>query len=178
MNTRSELFVYTVLIALAALLSFLLVRNVLSASAERDRMKEGVIIEKDEAKMEGAKPTPLAVAIAVFQESNLFTDLNPLLPTRTRVIVPTPTPTIVPLCTGWQVPFISAGKLAQIRFTDKRAKPYRVGDTIPKDPAVLPDYKLIKIEKDRVAILRMSDGEWCWLMKDGGAERMEGPPPK
>lgn len=178
MNTRTELFVYTTLIAVAALLSFLLVRNVLTARAERAELSQGTLIEVDSASNQLPQPTPLDQAIAVFKDSKLFSDLNELLPTPTKVIEPTPTPTVAPLCEGWQIAFLSAGKLAQIRDAGGKIAPYREGDTIPKDSSLKPDYKLLKIEKDRVAILRISDREWCWLMKGGGAERMEGPPPE
>lgn len=177
MNTRSELLVYTILIAFAAALSFLLVRNVLSARAERVEISKGIEIETDPQAIGLSKPTPLHEAIAVFHANRLFSDLNELLPTPTKVILPTPTPTIVPLCEGWEIPVIVAGKLVQIRAGGKTT-PYRVGDTVPKDKDKLPDYKVIKIEKDRAAILRLSDREWCWLYKGGGAERMEGPPPE
>jgi hypothetical protein len=178
MNTRSELLVYTILIAFAAGLSFLLVRNVLTARAERMELSKGTEIEFNPQSKGLSEPAPLQEAIAVFHESSLFTDLNELLPTPTKVILPTPTPTIAPLCEGWEIPVIVAGRLVQIRDGGGRTMPYKVGDTIPKDLAKNPDYKVIKIEKDRAAILRLSDREWCWLYKGGGAERMEGPPPE
>jgi hypothetical protein len=178
MNTRSELFIYTILIAAAALLSFLLVRNAITARAERAELSQGTLIEVDTEKNKLPEPTPLEEAIAVFKESKLFADLNELLPTPTKVILPTPTPTVAPLCEGWEIAFLSAGKLAQIRDAGGKMAPYKVGETVPKDASLKPDYKLLKIEKDRVAILRLSDREWCWLYKGGGAERMEGPPPE
>lgn len=173
MNTRAELLVYTLLIALAAFLSFFLVRNVLTARAERAGYNQGGIYTVPTETVELPEPTPLLTAINVFRQRQLFENLNELLPTATKVVSPTPTPTVEPLCNGWSIPNI-IGKVAQIREPNGKSHFVKAGDTIPKnDPAA--SHKVLAIEKGRVFIVR-SDGVMGWFMKQGGVEYTTEPP--
>jgi hypothetical protein len=163
MNTRSEYAIYTLLIVSAAALSFLFVRNFVSAREERAvYAQEDVkaIIETDNPLPD---PTPLETAIAVYTERDLFAGINELLPTPTKEILPTPTPTTMPLCQDWVVTAV-LGKVAQIKLPDGKTRPYRAGDVIGEG------HTIHKIEKDRVFVIREFDGAMGWLLKGGGAE--------
>jgi hypothetical protein len=174
MNTRAELFLYTLLIATAALMSYFLVRNALTARAERADLSEFDIGVIENEIVELPEPIPLETAVYVFEERSLFENLNELLPTPTEKIYPTPTPTTVPLCEGWSIVNIMGSRLAQIQEPSGTKHILKAGDTIPKgDPNA--SYVLRKIEKDRVFIIR-DDGIMGWVHKGGGVEYAESPP--
>ena len=175
MNTRAELLVYTLLIVTAALLSYFLVRNMLTARAERVELSKFDIGDIENEIVELPEDIPQETAVYVFKErSYLFDNLNELLPTPTQKILPTPTPTTIPLCEGWEIINIMGSRLAQIREPSGTKHILKAGDTIPKDDPIA-SYVLHKIEKDRVFIIR-EDGIMGWVYKGGGVEYMNPPP--
>ncbi len=177
MNTRVELLVYTVLIVLAAAASYFLVTDVLAARVDRseDRARDVTILA--EATPPSYEPTALSDAIAVFNERDLFAELVTPLPTPTKEILPTPTPTIEPMPANWTVANImgSEGKrIAQIVTGDGKKRVYKEGQFIPygaktwSDAAV--SFGVLRIEADRVLLIRKTDLQIGWLFKGGGAQ--------
>ena len=113
MDTRLEMFVYSVLIISAACLSFLLVTSVFNAQAERESLHESAPEYINIEDVAIPEPIRIATAICVF-ERDLFGPINPRIPTPTQVILPTPTPTVPPLLAGWTILHIMGGRLCQI----------------------------------------------------------------
>jgi len=180
MNTRVELLVYTVLIILAAVTSYFLVTDVLAAKVEREEDRQKDVLIFAEATPASLQPTPPEEAIAIFRERDLFADLVTPLPTPTQEILPTPTPTIEPMPSNWTVANImgTAGKrIAQIMTGDEKKRVYREGQFIPfgskawTDAAV--SFGILKIEEDRVLLLRKNDLQLGWLIKDGGSQLVD-----
>lgn len=180
MNTRVELLVYTLLIVLAAVSSYFLVTDVFAARAEReaDRTKDVEIFV--EATPVSLEPTPLEAAIAVFNERDLFAELVTPLPTPTTPILPTPTPTIEPMPSNFVVANIMGAegkRIAQIVTGDGKKRVYREGQFIPYNARTWSDpstsFGILKIEADRVLLLRKSDLQLGWLYSGGGGSQLE-----
>ncbi|MCA9428373.1 MAG: hypothetical protein KC931_07970 [Candidatus Omnitrophica bacterium] len=177
MNTRVELLVYTLLILMAAVASYFLVTDVLAARVERAEDESNGVEIFVEATPASLDPTPLETAIAVFRERDLFADLVTPLPTPTKEILPTPTPTIEPMPQNWSVANILGGegkRIAQIVTGDGKKRVYREGDFVPymsrswTDAAV--SFGILKIEEDRVLLIRKNDLQLGWLYMGGGAQ--------